>query len=243
MTITQISAQELFRAAYQNRYTWDENFPGYTADITYKYNDQVITGKVRIEANMKAEVLNVEDEAAKKAIHGQAWEIAVHRVRRAFEQTHGANTFRLGNTDATGAVEIFVGGKSEGDKYKVRNNEVCHVHRLIHGTFVTIDTFSSHDTGEGYLSHTYNSVYHDPETGTQKGGKSDFTDEYEKVGNYYILNRREINTEIAENISIQDFIFTNIELLGQIFELAINYPLAKSEGILHFVYNSDWDNK
>ena len=214
MTITQISAQELFRAAYQNRYTWDENFPGYTADITYKYDDQVIKGQVVIDANMKAEVLNVEDEAAKKAIHGQAWEIAVHRVRRAFEQTHGANTFRPGETDATGAVEIFVGGKSEGDKYKVRNNEVCHVHRLIHGTFVTIDTFSSHDTGEGYLSHTYNSVYHDPETGTQKGGKSDFTDEYEKVGNYYILNRREINTEIAENISIQDFIFTNIELLG-----------------------------
>ena len=214
MTVTQISAQELFQAAYQNRYTWDENFPGYTADITYKYDDQVITGQVRIDANMKAEVLNVEDEAAKKAIHGQAWEIAVHRVRRAFEQTHGANTFRYGSKDANGAVEIFVGGKSEGDKYKVRNNEVCHVHRLIHGTFVTIDTFSSHDTGEGYLSHTYNSVYHDPETGTQKGGKSDFTDEYEKVGNYYILNRREINTEIAENISIQDFIFTNIELLG-----------------------------
>ncbi|MDB9449055.1 DUF3386 domain-containing protein [Dolichospermum circinale] len=214
MTVTQISAQELFQAAYQNRYTWDGNFPGYTADITYKYDDQVIKGQVVIDANMKAEVLNVEDEAAKKAIHGQAWEIAVHRVRRAFEQTHGANTFRPGETDATGAVEIFVGGKSEGDKYKVRNNEVCHVHRLIHGTFVTIDTFSRHDTGEGYLSHTYNSVYHDPETGAQKGGKSDFTDEYEKVGNYYILNRREIRTEIAERISIQDFIFSNIELLG-----------------------------
>ena len=214
MTVTQISAQELFQAAYQNRYTWDGNFPGYTADITYKYDDQVIKGQVVIDANMKAEVLNVEDEAAKKAIHGQAWEISVHRVRRAFEQTHGANTFRPGETDATGAVEIFVGGKSEGDKYKVRNNEVCHVHRLIHGTFVTIDTFSSHDTGEGYLSHTYNSVYHDPETGAQKGGKSDFTDEYEKVGNYYILNRREIRTEIAERISIQDFIFSNIELLG-----------------------------
>jgi hypothetical protein len=214
MTVTQISAQELFQAAYQNRYTWDENFPGYTADITYKYDDQVIIGQVRIDANMKAEVLNVEDEAAKKAIHGQAWEIAVHRVRRAFAQTHGANTFRYGSTEANGAVEIFVGGKSEGDKYKVRNNEVCHVHRLIHGTFVTIDTFSSHNTGEGYLSHTYNSVYHDPETGAQKGGKSDFTDEYEKVGNYYILNRREIRTEIAERISIQDFIFSNIELLG-----------------------------
>lgn len=214
MTVTQISAQELFQAAYENRYTWDGNFPGYTADITYKYDDQVIKGQVRIDASLKAEVLNVEDEAAKKAIHGQAWEIAVHRVRRSFDQTHGANSFRYGSTDANGAVEIFVGGKSEGDKYKVRNNEVCHVHRLIHGTFVTIDTFSSHDTGEGYLSHTYNSVYHDPETGAQKGGKSDFTDEYEKVGNYYILNRREIRTETAGNLAIQEFIFSNIELLG-----------------------------
>ncbi|MEY3333784.1 MAG: hypothetical protein RLZZ176_2084 [Cyanobacteriota bacterium] len=214
MTVTQISAQELFQAAYENRYTWDGNFPGYTADITYKYDDQVIKGQVRIDASLKAEVLNVEDEAAKKAIHGQAWEIAVHRIRRSFDQTHGANSFRYGSTDANGAVEIFVGGKSEGDKYKVRNNEVCHVHRLIHGTFVTIDTFSSHDTGEGYLSHTYNSVYHDPETGAQKGGKSDFTDEYEKVGNYYILNRREIRTETDGNVAIQEFIFSNIELLG-----------------------------
>jgi hypothetical protein len=214
MTVTQISAQELFQAAYENRYTWDGNFPGYTADITYKYDDRVIKGQVRIDASLKAEVLNIEDEAAKKAIHGQAWEIAVHRVRRSFDQTHGANSFRYGSTDANGAVEIFVGGKSEGDKYKVRNNEVCHVHRLIHGTFVTIDTFSSHDTGEGYLSHTYNSVYHDPETGAQKGGKSDFTDEYEKVGNYYILNRREIRTETDGNVAIQEFIFSNIELLG-----------------------------
>ncbi len=214
MTVTQISAQELFQAAYENRYTWDGNFPGYTADITYKYDDRVIKGQVRIDASLKAEVLNVEDEAAKKAIHGQAWEIAVHRVRRSFDQTHGTNSFRYGSTDANGAVEIFVGGKSEGDKYKVRNNEVCHVHRLIHGTFVTIDTFSSHDTGEGYLSHTYNSVYHDPETGAQKGGKSDFTDEYEKVGNYYILNRREIRTETAGNVAIQEFIFSNLELLG-----------------------------
>ncbi|MEA5620460.1 DUF3386 domain-containing protein [Cronbergia sp. UHCC 0137] len=213
MTVTQISAQELFQAAYENRYTWDSNFPGYTADITYKYDDQVVTGKIQIDANLKAEVLDVEDETAKKAIHGQAWEIAVHRVRRAFSDTHGANIFNYGHTDPTGAVEILVGGKAEGDKYKVRNNEVCHVHRLIHGTFVTIDTFSSHDTGAGYLSHTYDSVYHDPKTGEQKGGRSEFTDEYEKVGEYFILNRREIRTETQGNVSTQEFIFSNIELL------------------------------
>ena len=213
MTVTQISAQELFRAAYENRYTWDKNFPGYTADITFKHDGKVFTGQVRINPNLKAEVLGVDDEQAKQAIHGQAWEIAIHRVRRGFEETHGANTFSYGNADKTGAVEILMGGKAEGDKYKVNNNEVSHVHRLIHGTFVTIDTFSSHDTGEGYLSHTYDSVYHDPKTGEQKGGRSEFTDEYEKVGDYSILNRREIRTQTAGKLSTQEFIFSNIQLL------------------------------
>ncbi len=212
MTVTQLSAQELFRAAYENRYTWDKNFPGYTADVTYKYDEQVFTGKVHIKADLKAEVLDVDDEQAKQAIHNQAWEIAIHRVRRAFEDNHSANTFSYGAAAENGAVEILVGGKSDGDKYKVRNNEVSHVHRLIHGTFVTIDTFSSHNTGEGYLSHTYDSVYHDPKTGEQKGGRSQFTDEYEKVGKYFILNRREIRTETAGKTSTQEFIFSNIQL-------------------------------
>lgn len=214
MTVTQVSAQELFRSAYQNRYTWDHNFPGYTADITYKYDDQVVQGKVRLDANIKAEVSEVTDEAAKKAIHGQLWEIGVHRIRRTFEQTHGENTFSYGETDNTGAVEIIMGGKATGDKYKVRKDIVTLVHRHIHGVVVTINTFSIHETGAGYLSHTYDSVYHDPQTGVQKGGRSVFTDEYEKVGNYFILNRRVIVTVQDGNETIQDFIFSNIELLG-----------------------------
>ncbi|EHC11680.1 MULTISPECIES: DUF3386 domain-containing protein [Fischerella] len=213
MTATQVSAQELFRAAYENRYTWDHNFPGYTADITYKQDEQVFTGKIRVNANLKAEVFEVEDEQAKQAINHQAWEIAVHRIRRSFEETHGANTFSYGDTDETGAVEIIVGGKSAGDKYKVRNNIVSLVHRHIHGVVVTINTFSVHDTGEGYLSHTYDSVYHDPQTGEQKGGRSEFEDQYEKVGNYFILNRRFISTDTKNQPSVQEFIFSNIQLL------------------------------
>jgi Protein of unknown function (DUF3386) len=214
MTATKVSAQELFRAAYENRYTWDSEFPGYTADIKYTYDGKEHKGQVNITTNLKAEVLGVTDEEAQKAIHGQAWEIAVHRVRRTFEQTHGENIFRYGATDADGAVEILMGGKAEGDKYKLRNNEVCLVHRHIHGVVVTINTFSSHETGEGYLSHTYDSVYHDPKTGEQKGGKSDFVDEYEKVGKYSILNRREITTDVDGKPSVQEFIFSNIKLIG-----------------------------
>lgn len=213
MTVTQVSAKELFQAAYENRYTWDQNFPGYTADVTYNYDGQVVTAKLRIDTSLKAEVSEIEDEAAKKAIHGQAWETAIHRVRRSFKDTHGENTFSYGETDANGAVEIIMGGKAVGDKYKIHHNEVVLVHRHIHGVVITINTFTSHQTGEGYLSHTYDSVYHDPQTGVQKGGKSNFTDEYVKVGSYHILSRREIRTEIEGKVNTQEYIFSNIELL------------------------------
>jgi Protein of unknown function (DUF3386) len=214
MTAVKLSAQDLFRAAYENRYTWDAQFPGYTADITYTQDGTVFTGQVRVTGDMKAEVHNVADEAAQKAIHGQLWEIAIHRVRRSFEDTHSKNTFTYGETDSTGAVELIMGGKSEGDQYKVRDNEVCLVHRNIHGVFVTINTFSSHHTGEGYLSHRYDSVYHDPKTGEQKGGKSLFEDSYEKVGGYSILNHRTIQTETDNGTMTQDFAFSNIQLLA-----------------------------
>ncbi|WP_204106030.1 MULTISPECIES: DUF3386 domain-containing protein [Spirulina sp. CCY15215] len=212
--IEKISARDLFRKAYENRYTWDSNFPGYSADITYKRNEEIFSGKVHITPDLKGEITGIEDTAAKKAIEGQVWEITIHRIRRGFEDTHGNNTFSYGETDADGSIEILMGGKAEGDRYKLHNNEVSMVHRNIHGTVVTINTFSSHDTGEGYLSHRYDSVYHDPKTGEQKGGVSNFEDEYEKVGGYSILNRRLISTEVKGETQTQEFLFSNLKLLA-----------------------------
>lgn len=213
MVGTQIAAQDLFRAAYENRYTWDQGFPGYTADVTYTDNGKIYTGKAKVSADLKPEVTGVEDDAAQKAIHGQLFEVAIHRIRRSFEDSHGANTFRYGETLAEGGVEILMGGKAEGDKYHVRDNEVSMVHRHIHGVVVTIHTFSSHDTGAGYLSHRYDSVYHNPQTGEQKGGLSTFEDNYESVGGYYILSHRHIETATPNGPQVQDFVFSNIELI------------------------------
>ncbi|MGG6270838.1 DUF3386 domain-containing protein [Leptolyngbya sp. AN03gr2] len=208
-TTVQTDARALFRAAYENRYTWDEKFPGYTADVTYREDGKTYTAKCRINADFTFDVSDIEDGEGKKAIHGQVWEIAVHRVRRAFEATHGENIFSLGETDPDGGVEIFVEGKSKGDRYKVRNNEVSLVHRHIHGVVVTINTFSSHDTGNGYLSHRYDSLYSDPKTGAVKGSRSEFEDLYEEIGGYYILTSRTITT--GEHKS--EFLFSNIQLL------------------------------
>ncbi|MDJ0510986.1 MAG: DUF3386 domain-containing protein [Crocosphaera sp.] len=213
MSANTLDARDFFRSAYENRYTWDQAFPGYTADVTFKDGDRTFTGQVRVNEDMSTEVFNIEDEQALAQVKSQLWETSIHRVRRSFEDVHGQNTFSYGNTDDTGAVEILMGGKSEGDRYKLRDNEVCHVHRHIHGVVVTIDTFSSHKTEEGYLSHRYDSIYHDPKTGEQKGGKSYFEDNYEKVADYYILTSRVITGEGNAEPVRKEFGFSNIQLL------------------------------
>ncbi|MGB3291486.1 MAG: DUF3386 domain-containing protein [Phormidesmis sp.] len=210
MTALQVSARELVQAAYENRYTWDKAFPGYTTDVTLKLGEQAFQGTAKVNPDLSAEVFDVADEEAHKTIKGHLWEVAIHRVSRPFDKTHGENTFSVDGTAEEGAVKISVGGKAEGDAYKVKDNEFTMVHRHIHGTVVTINTFSSYDTGSGYLSHTYDSVYHDPKTGKLLQGRSEFTDEYTKVGDYTVLAKRTVKPVDGPKTEIT---FSNIQLL------------------------------
>lgn len=207
-----MEARQLMQSAYENRYTWDQNFPGYVADVQLKQGDEVYQGQIKVNPTLSAEVTGVENEQVRQAIAGQLQEIAIHRIRRAFEDSHGKNTFAYGATDETGAVEILVGGKAEGDRYKIRNNEVCLVHRHIHGIVVTIDTHRSSETGEGYLPEAYHSVYRDPKTGDLKG-EQDYEDRYEKVGDYQILSSRVIRDHQDGQVIPSEFSFSNIKLL------------------------------
>ncbi len=208
----QRTAQELFQAAYENRYTWDKKFPGYSANVQLTQNGEVFHGQAQVNADYSTAITGIDNKEASDVVKGQLWEIAVHRVRRTFEETHSKNSFEYGDVDETGAIEILIGGKASGDKYKLRNNEVCMVHRKIHGTIVTINTSSSHDTGAGYLSHQYDSVYSDPATGEAKGGKTLFTDLYTQVGDYFILNERTMADAVTgDAVQIQ---FLNIQMLA-----------------------------
>ncbi len=211
MTALQVSARELVQSAYENRYTWDTKFPGYTTDVTLKLGDKTFAGTAKVTPDLKAEVSGIEDEEANNIVKNQLWEVAIHRVSRPFEKSHGENTFKIEGTEEDGAVKIAVGGKAAGDAYKVKDNEFTMVHRHIHGVVVTINTFSSYDTGSGYLSETYDSVYHDPKTGELKQGRSEFKDDYTQVGDYTILSKRTVTSEDGPTMEVA---FSNIELLG-----------------------------
>ena len=195
-------ATTAFRAAYENRYTWEPGFGGYRGTCVWEQpavGDQAarrVEGSFTVGADLKATVAGIDDEAVHKAVASQLWEVAIHRVRRSFEQTHGENTFTAGDTDAVG-TEVIVGGKNTGDRYRIKDDVVTMVHRHIHGTVVTIFTESVTKTGNGYLSRSYTSQYADPATGEAKGGRSHFTDSFAPLvdAGPWVLSARVVETE------------------------------------------------
>ena len=210
-----VTAQDLFRSAYENRYTWDQNFPGYRAKVTMKSGEEQFIAQALVKADLSFEVSGVEDPKAKKSIQGQLWEMTIHRVKHSFEESHGKNTFAFGAEDETGAKEILIGGASEGNSYKLRDNTVCFVNRRIRDKIVNINTLKTFMTESGYLSAEYESFYLDPETREPNTSKTNFVDNFEKVGNYYLLVKRTIKSLDAEgNTSVVEYNFTDIELLA-----------------------------
>lgn len=207
-----ITAEELFRAAYENRYTWDSNFPGYTAKVTVQSEGQEYTANIEIRPDLSFEVSGIEEPEIKKAIQQQLWEMTIHRVKHSFEETHGKNTFSFGKTDENGAVEILVGGASAGNSYKVKDNTVCFVNRRIRDKVVNINTLQTLQTEQGYLSEKYESFYIDPATGKAITPVTTFEDKFVKVGDYYVLAERLISTPQEGKVKTTRFIFSDIKL-------------------------------
>lgn len=213
MTVTTENARDLFRKAYENRYTWDANFPGYTADITLKQGNEVYTGKLRVNADYSVEVSEIEDEKVTESVYNQLRDIVTHRKRSSFEQSHGKNTFNLGNEDPTGAVEILVTGDAMGSNYKIRGTEICQVSRVMGPVAFVINTEESLETHEGYISTKYNAIFRNSKTNELKG-KRDFTESYEKFGNYYLPTHQVIDAiDAGGEKFVTEFIFSNIQLL------------------------------
>ena len=207
------SCTEFFKAAYENRYTWESNFSGYKGSCSWTDGTKAIKGSFNLGKDLKATINNIDDEQIHKAMSSQLWEVAIHRVRRSFEETHGKNTFTFGDTNEIGS-EIIVGGKNEGDKYRVKNDVVTMVYRHIHGNLIVILTKDVTHTENGYLSKSYSSQYLDPISKKDLKGKSFYKDDFIPLskGGPWVLASRSIHQESLEGSILNKQIFSFSEL-------------------------------
>jgi len=215
--MTRTDCTDLFKAAYENRYTWESDFSGYEGNCSWTDGEREIKGSFCLGQDFKATINQINDKEIEKAISSQLWEVAIHRVKRSFEQTHGMNTFTFGDTNEIGS-EIIVGGKNKGDKYRVKDDVVTMVYRHIHGNLIIILTKDVTHTGNGYLSKRYSSQYLDPVSKKNLKGKSFYKDDFKPLfnGGPWVLSSRSIHQESLEGSTVnkQEFSFSELKSLG-----------------------------
>ncbi|KST64934.1 DUF3386 domain-containing protein [Mastigocoleus testarum] len=209
---TQITGRELFQTAYESRYTWNEKFPGYSADVKLMQGAEVCTGKIRINRDLTVEVTEVPNEEVKAGIYTQLRDLVNHRQPTSFEESYGQYEFSLGQTDDDGGVEVFVSGDSTSSTYKIRNKEVVCVTRVMGKTVFVIDTHQSLDTGCGYVATHYSAIFRDSKTDEIKSILK-FEDTYEKIGDYYLMTKQVITENIAGEDNATEFSYPNIKLM------------------------------
>ncbi len=208
------SARELFRKAYENRYTWDTQFPGYTAAIEVKHNQENYKGRVRVNPDLSVEVTGIEKADARQVIENQLSMLITHRRRVPFEVAHKNSSFKLGSTDKTGAVEIFEQADKTQAHYKVFQQQLLQVNRFLGKNAVTVDTLNSEITPFGYLATRYRATFRQSQA-KQVLGVEEYFDSYKKVGSYY-LPTRQVTQEFQEGrlTDTTESSFTDIQLLS-----------------------------
>lgn len=184
------TAKTLLKTAYDNRYTWDEAFPGYQAEVAVRYQDTYVQGSVLLDANLQVATQNVIDQEIRQVIMAQVQMAATQLQPVTFDEMHGQYQFALiSNEGNTAEIEETQNGSS--DRYIVKDQEMVQVNRNIGEFTVEIKTLDSLKTTEGYLQTHFQALFRDAKT-AELVEQDDIRDSYEKVGNYYLLAKREI---------------------------------------------------
>tara|TARA_Y100001933_G_scaffold192707_1_gene192260 strand:- start:456 stop:1103 length:648 start_codon:yes stop_codon:yes gene_type:complete len=191
MISSNFNCEELFKEAYNSRYTWPNKFNGYSGKCIFEENERSIDGEFVLDSNFKPEIINISDDDIVKMISSQLFEVAIHRVKREFDEVHKNNNFKFLRETEKG-MEIQVVGKNEGDKYIVRDKKINMVFRKIHGVIIEIFVEDFKDTGDGFLSKRYTSQQLDIETLTPKSKRFEYEDNFVNLGidNIWVLESR-----------------------------------------------------
>ena len=210
--LREINCREVFRKAYENRYTWKQQFNGYKGKCIFLINNSNYEGQFSIGNDFKPNIQKIEDKKIVESISSQLFEVCIHRVKREFESVHSENNFHLLKNSQSG-IEMIVSGKNDGDRYRVKNDCINMVYRKIHGTIIEIFVEEFLDTGLGCLSKKYSSQQIDPNTLKANSQKLEYEDEFINIGknDYWILNSRKIKyiNQNQEAVT-QKFVFEDL---------------------------------
>ncbi len=212
----QSTAETLFQTAYESRYTWDENFPGYAANVQLLQEGEVYTGKIQIDPSLNIQVTEVADQQIAAGIDIQLQEVVTRCQKASFLDSYGQHEFILGETVENDGVKVFVKGGNTDCHYQIRNQKIYQEVRVMGRMSLEMNYDDFLATDCGYIPFAYHVVFRNSQTGDVNSILK-FTDTYQKFGDYYILTKQIVaeyedgKTETPQ--SITEFVYSHIQLL------------------------------
>jgi len=135
--LREINCKDIFKKAYENRYTWNNEFNGYKGKCIFFANNNIHEGEFSLGKDFKPNIQKIEDEKIVKSIASQLFEVCIHRVKREFKSIHSENSFNLVKNSESG-IEMSVSGKNQGDKYRVKNDNIDRINVIFFISLILI---------------------------------------------------------------------------------------------------------
>lgn len=208
-------AREALRLAFEKTARWQQDFKGFTADLTVNINGKETTGSVTVKGPREVSV-QLSDAEVQKWVQEQLGMIAVHRGPRTFEESDGKYTLTMEQDGHPLGIKLNIHGSNSF--YRLKDNRITQINRkMAHPGMspfaFTINVEESLVTqDQKNLTTKYTVYYYSPTDGKLNNVES-FTDTHVRVGSSDLpASRRIISFENGEVI-VKSLTFKNHKLL------------------------------
>jgi hypothetical protein len=199
------AAWNMLKSARETSQTIPANFAGVTVDVVVNDNGKVVKGSINYEAGKSLD-LKVEgmDEEAKGWLNDQTMSIIAHRRGGDFSKGDGHHPITFAEDDNSPAGRRIAINDQMKSHYRVRDNKVVEVDRVMGADHFIISVLDTVKTPEGKnLPRHFTVTYFDAKSGAVKRTET-FTDEYKLTDGVWFpvsrLMRRAENGKVITRV-------------------------------------------
>jgi hypothetical protein len=197
------AAWNMLKSARETSQTLPANFAGVTVDVVVNDNGKTTKGSITYEAGKSVEIkIEGLDEDAKGWLNDQTMSIIAHRRGGDFSKGDGRHPITFAEDDNSPAGRRVAINDQMKSHYRVRDNKVVEVDRVMGADHFIITVLETTKTPEGRnLPRHFTVTYFDAKSGAVKRTET-FTDEYKLIdGVWFPVSRRMFRAENGKVIA------------------------------------------
>ncbi|REK10533.1 MAG: DUF3386 family protein [Planctomycetota bacterium] len=208
----ELSAIDALKRARDGRAMWEDEFPGFAADLTVHYDDKELQGTVEIDADGGVTLKLPESPAADWA-EEQLYSLVQHRMPDG-EVSEGNVTYVDEDDSHPLGRKISLGDEDFSSAYRIKDDVIMEVNRFMGPMRFTISVMEIERNAENkYLPRSFTMNFFDSKTGELRHALG-YWNSWQRVGQFDLPTKiLEIDAHKGGSTTKQ-IMFNNLRLLA-----------------------------